>query len=382
MKNKRVFIVTGERSGDMHGANLARAILEQSPSISVEAMGGSCLAEAGATIIQDIEGLAVVGAVEVLRHLPKFKSVFDNLVMHLVKNRPDALILVDYPGFNLRLAAKIKSLLPDTKIIYYITPQVWAWHKSRLKRMRNLLDLALVIFEFEKPLFEHAGIPVKFVGHPLLDIPEVLNPNPLSVRRELQIPTNGILVGLLPGSRRKEIERMLPVMLDSAKIIANRQPDWRFVISCADSNLEQTIRIIMASKKSNYPIISDRFRDLLSACDVAAVTSGTATLEAAIQKKPMVVLYKMSPLSYSLARLLVRIKHISLVNIIADRSVVPELIQGKANANALAETLTPFITEATLRKSVITALESVRNNLGTPGASARAAKAIIELISG
>lgn len=377
---KKIFIVTGESSGDLHGGSLVREIRELFPFVEINAMGGANLRQAGANVVQDIEGLGVVGAVEVIRHLPKFRAVFDSLVNFMRQNPPDILVLIDYPGFNLRFAEKINKILPDTEIVYYITPQVWAWHRSRLKQMKRLLDLALVIFDFEEPLFRNAGIDAFFVGHPLIDVYDRIKIDGGSLRKKLNIGNDEKLVGLLPGSRKREIERLLPVMLGAAKVLSVKKPGLKFAVSCADKSLEDSVRSIMASAGTDYPVIKDRFRDLLDASDVVAVASGTATLECAIQKKPMVVLYKMAPFSYLLARLLVKIEHISLVNIIAKEGVVAELIQGAANPARLAKELALILDDETARNEMVKKLDKVRGTLGGPGASKRAAEYILELL--
>ncbi len=380
---KKVFLIAGETSGDAHASHLARALLELAPPGELElvGMGGGRMAAAGVRILQSIEGLRVMGVVEVLRKLGKFRAVMRSLLERFGEERPDILVPVDYPGFNLRFVAAARKRGYGGPVHYYISPQVWAWHASRVRTIARLVDRMLVIFRFELPIYEAAGVPAPFVGHPLLDGLAEHTGSPPTMRSELGIGEKERLVALLPGSRRQALERPLPIFLRAAALVAERIPGTRFAAAVPEeteispgelSALEAAC--VRVERRDGGSI------ELLRTCDLALVSSGTTTLEAAILGCPMVVAYRASAITYLIARMLVTLPCVSLANIVAGRPVVPELVQWEATPERRAA-------EAARRRADPGALARMREDLagvkralGSPGASRRAAEEILGAI--
>ncbi len=379
MSKSRIMIVAGEASGDLHGANLAKALQRLSPEVSICGMGGTAMAAEGVEILYDAARMAVVGIIEVLSHFSDIRAARRTLLAELRDNRPDLLILIDYPGFNLMLAAQAKKL--SIPIFYYISPQVWAWHASRVKKIQRLVDRMAVILPFEEEFYRQRGMVVDFVGHPLLD----------SVRNRLSraeflarhnIAENSTVVGLLPGSRKKEIANLLPVYLAAGERLAAGRDDLVFLLPLAPglSRADLDAHGLGDCKLQVKVIESDRY-DLMAACNAVIAASGTVTLELAILNVPMVVAYRTSPLTCWLARKLVEVKYVSLVNLVADRQVVPELLQEEASAKNLAEQIAPLLYAPKVIETMRQGLVEVCERLGGPGASARAAEIALEIIA-
>lgn len=359
----KLYIIAGEASGDLHGSNLIKALKAQEPGIQCRAWGGDLMQAAGAELVKHYRDLAFMGFAEVLKNL---RTIFRNIAFckkDIVQFQPDALVLIDYPGFNLRIAKWAKQ--QGLKVIYYISPQIWAWHKSRVHDIKRDIDKMLVILPFEEDFYKNYGVQAEFVGHPLLDaigqIP-ILDP-------KSQIPN---LIALLPGSRRQEVQRILPRMLE----ITTDFPDYEFVVAGASSLPE----LFYQSYLEKYPRVrwvQNQTYDLLRRAKAALVKSGTSTLETALFGVPEVVCYAGNPISYFIAKRLVRVKYISLVNLIMDRPMVRELIQDELNRtnlkSALADILNPEKAKA-LQAGYV----ELRHQLGDGGASGRAAHAILE----
>ncbi len=362
----RFFFVAGESSGDLHGANLIRALQELNPAAECEGLGGPRMAEAGMRLRYDLASEAIMGFVEVLKKLRQIRRLFYATLARLQEWRPDALVLIDYPGFNIRLAKAAHRL--GIPIIYYIGPQVWAWKKGRIHTLARYCREVLVILPFEQALYEEAGLPCRFVGHPLLDyIPTV----PLT-----QKYASPMTIGLLPGSREQEIERILPVMLDVAKGIREHHPGARFVAPCVDRAREAQIRA-MAHDLEIETAAGETY-EVLSAARLCLVASGTATVETMLFQCPMIVLYKVAPATYWLARMLVSIDHIAMVNILAQRRLVPEFIQHHAAREAILPIALQLLEDSPERRAMLEGLAEVKTALGGPGASQRAAQAVLE----
>lgn len=363
----RIFLVAGESSGDMHGANLVRALRALEPSILCEGLGGHRMAEAGMTLRHDLAGEAIMGFSEVVRALRSIRRLFLDTVRGLEESRPDCLVLIDYPGFNIRLAKRARAL--GIPVAYYISPQVWAWKKGRIHTLAANVNTMLVILPFEEELYRDAGVPVAFVGHPLLD--------------EMARYTNtgeyqgDCVIGLLPGSRHQEIERLMPVMIDVARGIRESHPEARFVTPCVSKTREAQV----CSLAGDFPLETavGKTYDVLSAARFCLVASGTATLETALFGVPMAILYKTTPLNYAMAKWLVRIRHIGLANILAGREIVPEFIQGAAAHAAILPAALDLIGETPARARMLADLAELRATLGGPGASKRAACEILRL---
>lgn len=366
----------GEPSGDLYAGALAVEIRRRQPDAAIFGLGGQRLMAGGGELIADYRGLSVTGLVEAIRVLPKSLSVFNRLVDVARTEKPHALVVIDFPDFNFRLAAAIKKL--GVPIIYYISPQLWAWRKSRMHVMKRLADRVLVIFPFEEQIYRDAGVPVQFVGHPLVDLARPQEPKDTFLA-ELGLDAGRPIVALLPGSRPNEVERLLPVMRDAVALISVRMPDAQFVTARAPS-LDD--RLFTNTKWNGVrPVeVLARTDDVLAISDVAITASGTATVQAALHGRPMVVVYRLSPLTYRLGRRFLLVEHVAMVNLIAGRRIVPELIQENCTPeNITAETLA-LLTNPARADEARRGLEDVRAKLGGPGASGRAAEAVLEVV--
>jgi lipid-A-disaccharide synthase len=372
----RIMIVSGEPSGDLHGSGLVRELKRKSPGCEIFGIGGDKMRAAGMDLIYHIRELSVMGFLEVIQHLPLLRSVERTLEAVVKARRPQVIVLIDYPGFNLRFARAARKL--GMKIVYYISPQVWAWNPGRVKKMKGLIDKMLVVFPFEPDLYRAEGIDVEFVGHPLLDVFTEPQGRPEFCKRYGFDPGKKI-VGLAPGSRKQEIERMFPVMLGAARVL-HRELGVQLAVAVS-SVLE--LDFLKSFLRDDLPVelIRDATYDVMKNSDLVLVTSGTATLETAYYGTPMIVVYKTSILTYLIVRVLIRIKNIGLVNILAGEQVVPELLQRRANAPLLARKAASLLQDSKLLNEISHRLGSVREKLGTPGASGRAAAAILSVAS-
>lgn len=375
--SKSIYIVAGEASGDLHAAYLVEELLKKDPSLSIRGLGGQLMQKAGVKLDLDFTQMAVVGFWEVVKHYGDFKRIFDCTIERLQNDPPAAIILVDYPGFNLRLARRIKQLNIPTKIIYYISPQVWAWKAGRVENVRNDVDRMLVLFKFEKDFYARYRIKVDFVGHPLVD-----HAKPQRTREDtlksLGLSPDKKTIGLLPGSRLKEVDRHLPSMITAVKILRHRYPDLQCVAIQASTISEDFIRSF--AEGLPLTVASQNTYDVIAACDVCLVASGTATLETALLETPMVVMYKTSWPTYWLARHFIKIPYIALVNIVAQKPVVPELIQEQASPEHLADLAGILLSDPVRRDNMRKDLKEVRAALGNSGAVEKAAKIVLETI--
>ena len=363
-------IVAGEASGDIYGANLVLSLKKLAPDIIFSGIGGPEMEKAGVNILYQASEMAVVGITEII---PKMRYIFRALrrlksVLKIIP--PDLLILIDYPGFNLNLAFKARSL--GIPVLYYIPPQVWAWRKRRIKKISKRTNRIAVILPFEEEFYRKYGT-VEYVGHPLQDIASPKRDNN-EIKESLGISSkSGPILGLLPGSRTQEIARHLPAMIGAAEIISGHYPDLCCVLPLASTINESIVLPYLKNAAVNIAVGKSDTKELLKIADLALIASGTATLEAAIMGTPMIIVYKVSPLSYLLARLLVKVSHIGLVNLVAGRTVVPELIQGEATAPRLAEEGLALLENQKLMMDMKKNLRSVKEQLGRGGASMRTA---------
>jgi len=368
-------IIAGESSGDFHASSLIYALKEQDPSLEICGMGGMRMRQAGCEILFDISELSIIGFTDVLKNLKKIKTLFGALLKKIDQTPPDAVVLVDYPGFNLKLAREIKKR--GIPVIYYISPQIWAWWKGRIETIKRSVDKMIVVFKFEEALYQEYGIDVSFVGHPLLDI---VHP---SLHREdfltkLNISSQKRIIGLIPGSRRMEVERILPILLASAKIISRKLPDFQFILLKAPALGEELFREKLKQCKLPITLCENQTYDFLNACDFALVASGTATLETAIMQKPMIIVYKVSFLNWLIARFLIKLPFIGLVNVVAGKKIVPEFIQYRAKPHAIAHAAVEMLGSQERLTTVKQELEKVRQSLGKSGASQHAAEIILQ----
>lgn len=364
-------IVAGEASGDIYGADLARETVKLDPNLHFFGIGGERMREAGVETLVDSSEMAVVGLVEVLKHFNVISSAFLKLKKILLNEPPDLLILIDYPGFNLRLAKIAKKA--GVKVLYYISPQIWAWRQGRVRKIARLVDHMAVILPFEAPFYERAGVPVTFVGHPMLDMVQV------SMERDQAAASFGLdpncqIVGLFPGSRRNEIDRLLPVIIGSAVRLKQRFPGIQFVLPLASTLSADAITPQLVNAGLDVIITRERIHDMIRACDAVISVSGTVTLEIALVGTPMVIIYKLSPLTYQLAKRLVKVPNIGLCNIVAGETVVQELIQDQANPERIATEIERLLTDNSYAGSVSGKLRSIWNKLGNGSASARVAQ--------
>jgi lipid-A-disaccharide synthase len=369
--SKRVYVVAGELSGDAHGAGLLRSLKTQVGDLELRGVGGPEMAEVANARIKDwVEDAAVMGVWEVLKRYDWFKERFAELLDELIEFQPDVLLLIDYPGFNLRFAEAARRECPAVKIVYYISPQVWAWNKGRIPKMVRLLDEMLCLFPFEQPIFQNAGLKTTFVGHPLVD--------ELEEERIEGAERDVALVGLFPGSREREIARLFPMMIEAAKGLKSWRPELKFQVPAASAKLAVQIRELLdvAGAGDLVHVTTGDSHALMQRAGCAVIASGTATLEAAYYGLPYCLVYRTAPLTYVLARMLVKIRYIGLVNILANEAVVEELIQDQASPEAVVKSLQEFIAHPAKRNQLQTRLAETASRLGGLGAHERAAKAV------
>jgi len=369
--NKSVMIVAGEASGDIYGAHLVVAIKELDPCIEFFGLGGPEMERVGVRIMYQLSAMAVVGITEII---PKIRYIFRalrELKLVLKVTPPDLLILIDYPGFNLNLAKKAHSL--GIPVFYYIPPQVWAWWERRVRKIAKMVDRVAVILPFEKEFYRKHGLKVEYVGHPLLDI-SLPKSGEEKIKESLDINHKRIpILGLFPGSRDEEIVRMLPAMIGAAEIICRDYPSLCCILPLASIVREDVAMPLIENAKIDIKIGRLDTKEILKIADLALIASGTATLEAAIMETPMVIVYKVSYLSYILGRFLIKVSNIGLVNLVAGKAIVPELIQGKATALRLAEEALAILKNETLKKDMKKGLKLVHEQLGQGGAAKKAA---------
>lgn len=376
---RTLLIVAGEVSGDMHAALLLEALQRRDPSVQAFGIGGDRLRAAGMEILYDVRDTGVMGFSDVVRKLGFFRRVFRDLETAARTRRPDAVLLVDYPGFNLRFASTARAM--GFKVIYYICPQVWAWNRRRIPRMAAVVDRLISIFPFEPAVFAGTGLKVDYAGHPLVDeVREAL------AEPEAPLPWAGEpRVALLPGSRDQEIARLLPPLCAAAVLIEQRRPGASFVIATPTEAKATLVRSLLAQaprRPAHVAVITGGMRQVLRQARAALVKSGTGTLEAALIGCPSVIVYKTSPLTYWLGRRLVSVAHIGIANVIADRRICPELLQHEATPQAMAEALLPLIDESPRRAAMLADYADVRNRLGSGGAASRAADMVLEELDG
>jgi len=370
----KYYIIAGEASGDLHGSNLVASIRQKDPGAKIRAWGGEKMRRNGANVVKNYHDLAFMGFVEVLMNLNTILKNFNICKKDITEFNPDAIILIDYPGFNLKIAKWAKK--KGFKVFYYISPQVWAWKRRRVYTIKKVVDKMLCILPFEKKFYDNYDVDCQFVGHPLLD--EIAKVEPVDkdkFYKANRLNPKKELIALLPGSRKQEVSRMLTVMLDVVKMF----PNYQFVIACAPSLPVSYYKKIIG-EKSNVRLVVNRTYQLLQLSSAAIVTSGTATLETALLDVPEVVCYKANKISYLIARQVARVKYICLVNLIMDRLVVKELIQGDMTANSIRDELQSLLNSSKRQKKLLEDYEELKYVLGNAGASDRAAETIISYV--
>lgn len=369
--SKRLYVVAGELSGDAHGAGLLKSLKHLVPAVEIHGVGGPQMAAVAGPGLEDwVEDAAVMGIWEVLKRYGWFKERFYKMLADLKEFRPDVLLLIDYPGFNLRFAEAVRKESPETRIVYYISPQVWAWNKKRIPKMVRLLDEMLCLFPFEKPIFEEAGLETTFVGHPLVD--------ELEEKRIHGVVRDEQLVGLFPGSREREVAKLFPTMIETAKRLKAWRGDLTFEVPAASHKLAVQIRGLLdgAGAAGLIQVNSGESHSLMQRACCAVIASGTATLEAAYYGLPYCLVYRVAPLTYAAAKVLVKIKHIGIVNILAGEEVVKELVQGAADPSVVSRILRDFLESPERREALRVRLAETCSKLGGPGAHEKAAAAV------
>lgn len=375
---KKIIIIAGEPSGDLHASHLINNLKKISPDIEVSGLGGKLMKEAGAKIYYDLTDIAVIGFFEVIKNLKKFKSAFNLLLEKIDSVKPDAVILIDYPGFNLKIASRIKE--KGIPIVYYISPQVWAWGKKRINIIKKLIDKMIVVFKFEEELYKKEGVDVYFAGHPLLEITRPSASKETIINKHELDDSKRIII-LLPGSRENEVKKILPIMLKTVSILHKKMRGLQFLVvkspSVKDSIYEETIR------NKNLPLkllLNDTY-NLLSASDFALVCSGTATLETAILGIPMVIVYKVSFLSWLFIKALIKIPYIGLVNLVAKKKIVPEFIQYNTEPKKISKFIIDSLSNKNKIKKIKEELLQVKNCLGNAEASRKTAEYIVNFLN-
>lgn len=365
-----ILFVAGEASGDLHAAGVARELRARNAPYRLVGIGGDAMRDAGVELIEHVEQLAVMGFVEVLRHVPKHWALLRDLKRRIRSGNTALLILIDYPGFNMKLAAEATAA--RVPVLYYITPQVWAWGAGRLTKLAQTVTRAAVILPFEEKLLTEHGVSTTFVGHPLLDRAQRLATR-AEARAQLGVPEDATLLALFPGSRAQEISRHVEPFVATARELERRCPGLRVVVSAAP-------HVRLDESACPYPIVRSASFPVLRAADAAMCKSGTTTLEAAVAGCPLVVAYRTNALTYAAARRLVKIPNIGLVNVVAGRQVAPEFVQGALMPNAVADALEPLLDRnSATRARMVAELARVRDLLGTPGAAKRVAAIALDL---
>ncbi|HKZ22056.1 MAG TPA: lipid-A-disaccharide synthase [candidate division Zixibacteria bacterium] len=330
---KKILVVAGEASGDLHGAGLLKELKKINPDLDFFGMGGDKMKNEGLKILYHINQVSFMGLFEILSHLGFLRKVFRNTVKQIDSNRPDLAILIDYSGFNLRLAKKLKQ--KNIPIVYYISPQVWAWRKNRVQKIKKFVDKMVVFFPFELDFYQKEGVKVELVGHPLVNLA-----NPILQKEEflkkIQTERDQTIIGLLPGSREQEIKKILPVMLEACQGLKRKIKDMKVIIGLAPT-INKELVLSQVNQNSDVKVLENLTYDVMKYSDLLLVTSGTATVESALMETPMLVIYKTNFMTYFLAKLLVKVPYISMVNLIAQKQVVPEFIQSQANPFLIAQ---------------------------------------------
>jgi len=382
MPGKRILIIAGETSGDLHGARLVEHLRADCPGLSVYGIGGDAMERAGVRLAFHASDLAVVGLVEVIGRLRTIHRAFRWIGRSLSEDRPDLVVLLDFPDFNLRIARQAaKRGIP---VVYYISPQIWAWRRRRIREIAQNITHMIVIFPFEEALYRNHGVPATYVGHPLMDRfdPETAEKERHEAYGRYGLSPRFPILGLFPGSRGSEVRALLPVMLRSARLLRERFPRMQCLLGKGPGLEDGVYQELLEETEIPLVCASEGIGPAMGICDLAIVASGTATLELALLEIPMVVVYRVSRVTYGLGRLLVRVPSIGMVNLVSQKAVVPELLQGDLNEKSLYNLCYPFFTHSIYYARVKKDLSKVKNLLGDPGASARAARVIREILVG
>ena len=372
----KIMVLAGEPSGDIHGSHLCRELRDLYPGVNIFGMGGEEMEKSGVELVQRIGRTGVVGFWEVFKDIGRYRKIFKRLVAIMEERSPDAVILIDYPGFNIRFARRAHN--QGIKVIYYISPQLWAWGRWRVKKIRRSVDKMVVIFPFEKDFYANYGVDAVFVGHPLVGNLN-LSLGKEECRRRLGIEGSPV-IGLLPGSRKSEVEKILPVLLKTAGILREHLSEAVLLLPVASPALRPLVEEIVRLSPVEINLLEERGQEILAASDLLILASGTVTLEAAVFATPMIIVYRLNFFSWISARLLVTLPYIGLVNIVAGKKIVPEFIQYQARPARIARVALKILGRPEIREEMIRELALASEKLGKPGAGRRAAREILQII--
>lgn len=374
--NKHIVVVAGEESGDQHAATFVTALKQTHPTIQFSGIGGQHMQDAGVELISDLARYGVTGLVEILRHARTIRQAFVRIKAHLQQRPPDLLILVDYPGFNLRLAKFAKEVL-NIRVLYYISPQIWAWKAHRIHTIRRYVDKMAVILPFEKLLYAQAGVPVAFVGHPLVEKLHITE-SVSTVKSKLEIPTNKRILAMLPGSRYNEIKYLLPILQQTAKKVLQVYPNVHIVMPIARSLKREDITALFDTSNLPLTLVDQQAIPALYVSDFVIVASGTASLEAALLTKPMCIIYKASLLTYMVAFRVMRIKYLGLCNILQNKMIVPELLQDDCSVEELTKVMLDLMCDPEKSERMIKHLQQLKHSLASQQADISMPNLIME----
>ncbi len=377
MKSKKILLVAGEVSGDLHGSHLVEAIQRIEPEVQFFGVGGESLKRRGMKLLYPAHSLSVVGITEVFLKLGTILKALRGLKRSLDREKPNLVILIDFPEFNLRLAKMAHRR--GIPVLYYISPQVWAWRPKRVNLIARLVKKMIVLFPFEVPLYEAAGVDVEWVGHPLLDIVKPTLPKEVAFQ-QFGLDPKRRTIGLLPGSRVHEVERLLPPLLDSAHLLQREIPDLQFVIPLAPGIPKTILSSWMKNISIPVKVVEGFTYDVMNLAELLITASGTATLEGAILGKPMIIIYRVSLPSYWVGRALIRVDHIGLVNLVAEKEIAPELIQKDVHPQRIADEAFRILRDPILSRKMSESMGEVRQKLGEPGAAQRAARIVCSML--
>ncbi|PHS70350.1 MAG: lipid-A-disaccharide synthase [Methylophaga sp.] len=374
---KKIIVIAGEASGDAHAARMIAELKQMMPDLEVKGIGGDKMRAAGADTFIDFSELAVMGLIEVLKRYRHLKKIFNKVVALLKKEQPDLLVLVDYPGFNLKLAKQAKKI--GIPVLYYISPKVWAWRAGRVKTIKQVVDHMAVLFPFEVPIYQHAGVPVTCVGHPLVDAVKK-NITTQQAKAQFGFNTEQPLLGLFPGSRRSEVEALLPIMIKAAEQVSQRINNLNVVIPLATGLDRKVVESILADTPLAIKIVDDNFYRLTSACDAIVAASGTVTLEIALLGIPHFISYRVSPISYAILSRFVKIPYVGLCNIVTAKNLVLELLQDDVTVVRLAEGISQLLTQADSKEKAENIRQQVLSALGPSGGAYNAAALVVSML--
>lgn len=374
--SKRILIIAGDPSGDTYGASLISNLRQVSPGIEIYALGGEKMQAEKINFLYNLVDLTVIGFFEVLKNLVDFWKVFNQVKSFLKKEKPDIIVLIDAPGFNLRVANVAKKM--NIPVVYYVSPQVWAWGKNRIKKISRMVRKMLVFFSFEERMYKREKIDVSFVGHPML---EIINPNKTKSKtcNLLGLEEKNPIIGIMPGSRKQEIDYLLPAMLKISKKIISEMPEVQFVLPLS-GNIEENYLRQFKIPDNKFLVVRDKDYNIRNIMDFALVASGTATLENACLNVPMIIMYKVSGVTYFLAKRLINVPYIGLVNIIAEEKIVPEFIQKEIDSEEIIKVALTWLKSPQVLLEIKDKLQIVKEKLGKPGASRKAAEEIQKLL--